>query len=163
MGALVGLYEIVEFTKKKQDSINLHDNKLYSQRYLQGDGHTHRLTHISQYSGMSSYSFGRLYKSWGVVSQKNCSLTWTWNSCSHSIDPKQFFFHSTDWRFCSFLVWIRSTWCHFNDFPLNGKSSIVTFQWQARWSTSMHQNSIQTTIVMQTQSKQLIYDEEGRP
>ncbi len=68
----------------------------------------------------------------------NFSFTWTWNSYSHSIHPKRFFFHSTNWRFCSFLVWIHSTWCHFNDFPLNGESSIITFQWQARWSISMH-------------------------
>ena len=69
----------------------------------------------------------------------NCSLTRSWNSCSHSINPKWIFFHSINWWFCLFLVWIHSTWCHFNDFSLNGESSIIAFQWQARWSTSMHQ------------------------
>jgi hypothetical protein len=50
----------------------LHDNKYHSQCYLQGDGHTYKLTNLqtykltytqifSQYSGISSHSFGRLY------------------------------------------------------------------------------------------------------
>ena len=41
MGTLVGLYEIVEFTKITQDSTNFHNNIYHPQRYLQGDGLTH--------------------------------------------------------------------------------------------------------------------------
>ena len=46
MGTLVGLYEIVEFSKLTKESSDLHDTKLHPQRYLQGDGLTYSLTYI---------------------------------------------------------------------------------------------------------------------
>jgi hypothetical protein len=45
-GIVVGLYEIVEFTKLTKDSTNLQLYKLHPQHYLQGtDGRTDTLTH----------------------------------------------------------------------------------------------------------------------
>ncbi len=44
MGTLLGLYEIVEFSKITKESTDLHDNKYHPQRYLQGDGHTYSLS-----------------------------------------------------------------------------------------------------------------------
>ncbi len=46
MGAHLGLYETVEFSKITKESTDLHNNKLHPQRYLQGDGHTYLHTHI---------------------------------------------------------------------------------------------------------------------
>ncbi len=81
----------------------------------------------------------------------NCSLTWSWNSCSHSIKPKQIFFHSINWRFCSFLVWIHSTWRYFRDFHLNKESSIIDFNDEPDDLPQCINNFIQTSIMMQTQ------------
>ncbi len=75
----------------------------------------------------------------------NCSLTWTWNSSCHCINVKQFFFYLIDWRFCSFLVWIHSTWRHFNDFPLNGKGSTIDFNDKPDDPPQCFNNSIQTS------------------
>ncbi len=75
----------------------------------------------------------------------NCSLTWTWNSSCHCINVKQFFFYSTNWRFCSFLVRIHSTWRHFNDFPLNVKSSTIDFNDKPDDLPQCFNNSIQTS------------------
>ncbi len=79
------------------------------------------------------------------VSQMNCSLTWTWNSPCHCINAKQFFFYLIDWRFYSFLVWIHSTWCHFNDFPLNGESSTIDLNDKPDDLPQCFNNSIQTS------------------
>ncbi len=45
MGILVGLYEIVKFFKRTQESTHLHDTKENPQRYQQGDGHIYIHTH----------------------------------------------------------------------------------------------------------------------
>jgi hypothetical protein len=54
VGALVGLYEIVEFTKITKDSSKLQDNNLQVNRLT--DSHI-----FSQYSGISFHSFGCSY------------------------------------------------------------------------------------------------------
>ncbi len=62
MGTLLGLYEIVKFSKITKNSTDLHNNKQHPQRYFQGDVHTHTHTHtqiFSRYSGISSHSFGQ--------------------------------------------------------------------------------------------------------
>ncbi len=58
--------------------------------------------------------------------------TWTWNSSCHCINAKQF-------------VWIHSTWCHFNDFPLNGESSTIDFNDKPDDLLQCFNNSIQTS------------------
>ncbi len=54
-------------------------------------------------------------------------------------------YHLTDWRFCLFLVWINSTWRHFNDFPLNGVSSTIDFNDKPDDLSQCFNNSIQTS------------------
>ncbi len=78
-------------------------------------------------------------------SQMNCSLTWTWNSSCHCINAKQFFLYLTDWRFYLFPVWIHSSWHHFNDFSLNGKSSTIDFIGKPDDLPQWFNNSIQTS------------------
>ncbi len=53
-GTLVGLYEIVKFTKISKDSTNLHDNKEHPHHYLQGDRLKYTHTHIHTYSQIFS-------------------------------------------------------------------------------------------------------------
>jgi hypothetical protein len=56
-GTLVGLYEIVKFTKITKDSSNLHDNEEHPQHYLQGDRLKYTHTHIHTYSQIFSPLF----------------------------------------------------------------------------------------------------------
>jgi hypothetical protein len=64
MGTLLGLYEIVEFSKITKESTDLHENNTPNVICRETDTLTYILTYshlLSQYSGISSHSFGHLY------------------------------------------------------------------------------------------------------